>query len=147
MVEQVRLRDTSGDICPKLQGQNHSLVCILSSIFLIHADQCWIFLFEFLHLFLSLFKNVMGYIWLAWSYQVPLYYFYFFYNLGYPDQLTCTTTNSRTHWTSCKPSRQARHRGDDWRAHKDSKLECRDRKFPVRTARPRTWVLLSSSLF
>jgi hypothetical protein len=56
----------------------HSLVCILSSIFLIHADQCWIFLFEFLHLFLSLFKNVMVYIWLAWSYQVPLYFFYFF---------------------------------------------------------------------
>jgi len=42
--------------------------------------------------------------------------FFFFDNLGCPGQLTRTTTNPRTHWTSCKPSRQVRHRGGDRRA-------------------------------
>ena len=41
--------------------------------------------------------------------------FFFFGNPGYPGQFTCTTTNSRTHWTPCKPSRQVRHRGGDRR--------------------------------
>jgi len=36
---------------------------------------------------------------------------FFFGNPGCPGQLTRTTTNPRTHWTPCKPSRQVRHRG------------------------------------
>jgi hypothetical protein len=44
------------------------------------------------------------------------YHFFFFGNPGCPGQLTRTTTNPRTHWTPCKPSRQVRHRGGDRRA-------------------------------
>jgi len=40
----------------------------------------------------------------------------FFCNPRCPGQLTRTTTNPRTHWTPCKPSRQVRHRGGDRRA-------------------------------
>ena len=42
--------------------------------------------------------------------------FFFFGNPRCPGQLTRTTTNPRTHWTPCKPSRQVRHRGGDMRA-------------------------------
>jgi len=38
---------------------------------------------------------------------------FFFCNPGCPGQLTRTTTNSRAHWTSCKPSEHVRHRGND----------------------------------
>jgi hypothetical protein len=42
--------------------------------------------------------------------------FFFFGNPRCPGQLTRTTTNPRTYWTPCKPSRQVRHRGSDMRA-------------------------------
>jgi hypothetical protein len=35
---------------------------------------------------------------------------FFFDNPGYLDQFTRTMTNSLTHWTACKPSRQVKHR-------------------------------------
>ena len=40
----------------------------------------------------------------------------FFDNPGCPSQFTRATTNSRIHWTSCKPSKYVRHRGGDKRA-------------------------------
>jgi len=40
-------------------------------------------------------------------------YIYFFYNPGCPGQLARTTTIPRVYWTSCKPSRQVRHREGD----------------------------------
>ena len=49
-------------------------------------------------------------------------FFFFFDNPGYPDQLARTTTIPRVYWTSCKPSRQVRHRGGDKRAHGGSNL-------------------------
>jgi hypothetical protein len=51
-----------------------------------------------------------------YMYLYLLFYFFFFCNPGCPGQLTRTTTNLRTHWTPCKPSRQVRHRGGDRRA-------------------------------
>ena len=42
--------------------------------------------------------------------------FFFFGNSGCLGQFTRTTTNLRTHWTPCKPSRQVKHHGDDRRA-------------------------------
>jgi hypothetical protein len=42
---------------------------------------------------------------------------FFFDNPGCPGQLARTTTIPRVYWTSCKPSRQVRHRGGDRRAH------------------------------
>jgi len=42
--------------------------------------------------------------------------FFFLGNPGCPGQLTRATTNPRTHWTPCKPSRQVRHHGGDRRA-------------------------------
>jgi hypothetical protein len=45
---------------------------------------------------------------------------FFFGNPVCPGQFTRTTTNFRTHWIPCKPSRQVRHRGDDRHARWDS---------------------------
>jgi hypothetical protein len=45
---------------------------------------------------------------------------FFFGNSGCPGQLMRTTTNPRTHWTPCKPSRQVRHHGGDRRTRWDS---------------------------
>jgi len=42
---------------------------------------------------------------------------------GYPGQLARTTTIFRVYWTSCKPSRQVRHRGGDRHAHRGSNSE------------------------
>ena len=53
---------------------------------------------------------------------------FFFGNPGCPGQLTRTTTNPRTHWTPCKPSRQVRYRGDDRRARWDSNPGDKDKK-------------------
>jgi len=46
--------------------------------------------------------------------------FFFFGNPVCPGQFTRTTTNFRTHWIPCKPSRQVRHRGDNRHARWDS---------------------------
>jgi hypothetical protein len=51
--------------------------------------------------------------------------FLYFDNPGCPGQLTCTTTNSRIHWISCKPSRQVRHRGDNKYACRGLNPGCR----------------------
>jgi hypothetical protein len=45
---------------------------------------------------------------------------FFLYSPGCPGQLTRTTTNPRTYWTPCKPSRQVKHRRDNMRAQKES---------------------------
>jgi hypothetical protein len=42
---------------------------------------------------------------------------FFFYNLECPGQLMHTTTNPRTHWTSCKLSRHVRYRENDRHVH------------------------------
>jgi hypothetical protein len=56
----------------------------------------------------------------------------FFGNSGYPSQLTRTTTNSQTHWTPCKSSRQVRHYGDNRRARWDSNPDDKGKKtFPL----------------
>jgi hypothetical protein len=52
----------------------------------------------------------------------------FFYNPGCPGQLTRTTTNPRTHWILCKPSRLVRHHGGDRRAHWDLNPGCRGKE-------------------
>ena len=59
---------------------------------------------------------------LSFNFQsIELYsLFLFFYNPGCPGQLACTTTISRVYWTSCKLSRQVRHRGGDRHAHERS---------------------------
>ena len=44
---------------------------------------------------------------------VSFFSFFFFDDPRCPGQLTRTTTNPRTYWTSCKPSRQVKHRKDD----------------------------------
>jgi hypothetical protein len=55
-------------------------------------------------------------------------FFFFFFNPRCPGQLTRTTTNPRTHWTPCKPSRQVKHRGDDRRARWGSNPGDRDKE-------------------
>ena len=55
-------------------------------------------------------------------------FFFFFYNPGCPGQLMRTTTNSRTHWTPCKHSRQVRHRVGNRRARWGLNQGCRDRE-------------------
>jgi hypothetical protein len=53
----------------------------------------------------------------AYIYFYYFFYYYYFDNPGCPGQLARTTTIPRVYWTSCKPSRQVRHRGGDMRAH------------------------------
>jgi len=62
--------------------------------------------------------------WQDWSWCVErhiyiffIFFYYYFDNPGCPGQLARTTTIPRVYWTSCKPSRQVRHRGGDMRAH------------------------------
>jgi len=52
------------------------------------------------------------------SIQLILDIIFFIYNPRCPGQLTRTTTNPRAHWTSCKPSKQIKHRGGDRRTRK-----------------------------
>ena len=51
------------------------------------------------------------------------FFFIFFYNPGCPGQFARTTTIPRIYWTSCKPSRQVRHHGNDKHTHKGSNSE------------------------
>jgi hypothetical protein len=70
---------------------------------------------------------------------------FFFGNPGCSGQLTRTTTNPRTHWTPCKPSRQVRHRGDDRRARWGSNPGDRGKEtLPLPLGhKPRCYVFLS----
>jgi hypothetical protein len=67
-------------------------------------------------------SNLFGPINLKYFYTFNIFIIFFknwyiyIYNPWCPGQLTRITTNPRTHWTPCKPSRQVRHRGGDKRA-------------------------------
>jgi len=67
-------------------------------------------------------------------------YIYFFYNSGCPDQFTRTTTNPRTHWTSCKLSRHVRHRGDDRRTREGSNPRHIGKAKPAKATKQQTSV-------
>ena len=55
-------------------------------------------------------------------------YIYIFDNPGCPGQLTHTMTNFRIHWTSCKPSKQVKHRESDRHARWGLNPGCRSRE-------------------
>jgi len=57
--------------------------------------------------------------------------FFFFGNPGCPGQLTRTTTNPRTHWTPCKPSRQVRHRAGVTGVHAEARTQVTEARKPL----------------
>jgi hypothetical protein len=59
---------------------------------------------------------------------IYIYIFFFFCNPGCPGQLTRTTTNPRTYWIPCKPSRHVRYNGSDRRARWGSNPDNKDKK-------------------